>query len=152
MKGSSRGFEPSRSPLRRTRDRPAKNRATTGPTAATATSCRGSHDRSHRPHRHNCRNVEATASWYEHALGFRRETYSSPAAPGQRIALKFGQRKFKLRQTGDASWWTCKVDAPGSLDLCFVTGGSLKPVIARLEAARIPIVAGPVPRSGALGP
>jgi catechol 2,3-dioxygenase-like lactoylglutathione lyase family enzyme len=60
----------------------------------------------------NCRNVEATASWYERALGFRRETYSSPAAPGQRIALKFGQHKFNLRQTGDASWWTCKVDAP----------------------------------------
>ena len=84
----------------------------------------------------NCRNVEATASWYERALGFRRETYSSPAAPGQRIALKFGQHKFNLRQTGDASWWTCKVDAPGSLDLCFVTEGSLKPVIARLEAGR----------------
>ena len=47
---------------------------------------------------------------------------------------------------------TCKVDAPGSLDLCFVTEGSLKPVIARLEAAGIPIVTGPAPRSGALGP
>ena len=48
----------------------------------------------------NCRNVEATASWYERALGFRLETYSSPAAPGQRVALKFGQHKFNLRQTG----------------------------------------------------
>lgn len=100
----------------------------------------------------NCRDVEATASWYERALGFKREMYSSPAAPGQRIALKFGQHKFNLRQTGDAGWWTCKVDAPGSLDLCFVTEGSLKPVIARLEAAAIPVVAGPGPRTGALGP
>ena len=50
----------------------------------------------------NCRNIEATASWYERALGFRRETYSSPAAPGQRIALRFGQHKFNLRQTWDA--------------------------------------------------
>jgi len=99
----------------------------------------------------NCRDVEATASWYERALAFRRETYSSPAAPGPRIALKFGQHKFNLRQTGDASWRTCRVDVPGSLDLCFVTEGSLKPVIARLEAAGIPIVAGPAPRSGALG-
>jgi catechol 2,3-dioxygenase-like lactoylglutathione lyase family enzyme len=100
----------------------------------------------------NCRNVEATASWYERALGFRRETYSSPAAPGPRIALKFGQHKFNLRQTSDASWGTCKVDAPGSLDLCFVAEAGLKPVIARLEAAGVPIVAGPAPRSGALGP
>jgi catechol 2,3-dioxygenase-like lactoylglutathione lyase family enzyme len=100
----------------------------------------------------NCRDVEATASWYERALGFKREIYSSPAAPGQRIALKFGQHKFNLRQTGDAGWWTCKVDAPGSLDLCFATEGSLEPVIARLEAAGIPVVVGPAPRTGALGP
>ena len=38
----------------------------------------------------NCRDVEATASWYERALGFEREGYQSPAEPGQRIALKFG--------------------------------------------------------------
>ena len=100
----------------------------------------------------NCRNVEATAAWYERALGFTREVYTSPAGPGDRIALKFGQSKFNLRQTGDASWVTCKVDAPGSLDLAFITEGSLKPFAARLEAAGIPIVMGPGPRTGALGP
>jgi hypothetical protein len=98
----------------------------------------------------NCRNVEATASRNERALGFRLETHSSPAAPGQRIALKFGRHKFNLRQTGDASWWTRTVVAPGSLDLCFMAAGSPKPHIARLAA--IPIIAGPAPRSGALGP
>ena len=45
----------------------------------------------------NYRNVEATASWYERALDFQRETYSSAAAPGQRVALKFAQHKFNLR-------------------------------------------------------
>ena len=50
----------------------------------------------------NCRKVEATTPWYERALGFRRETYSRPAAPGQRIALRFAQHKFDLRQTWDA--------------------------------------------------
>lgn len=100
----------------------------------------------------NCRDVEETATWYERALGFKREVYSSPAAPGaQRIALKFGPHKFNLRQTGDTSWWTCKVDAPGSLDLCFVSEAGLKPVVERLKAAGIPIVAGPGPRTGAMG-
>ena len=42
----------------------------------------------------NCRNVETTAAWYERALGFRRETYASPAEKGERIALKFGRHKF----------------------------------------------------------
>jgi len=99
----------------------------------------------------NCTDIEATASWYERALGFRRETYVSPAEPGQRTALTFGPHKFNLRRTGDAGWWTCRVDAPGSLDLCFITGGSLRPVIEHLEAAGIAITAGPAPRTGAQG-
>jgi catechol 2,3-dioxygenase-like lactoylglutathione lyase family enzyme len=100
----------------------------------------------------NCRNVEVTAAWYERALGFKREAYTSPGGPGERIALKFGAHKFNLRRTGDPTWETCKVDAPGSLDLCFITEGSLKPVVARWDALGIPITVGPVPRSGALGP
>jgi hypothetical protein len=54
----------------------------------------------------------------------RRRCHGTNAlsAPGQRLALKFGQHKFNLGETRDASWWTCKVDAPGPLDLCFVTG------------------------------
>ena len=100
----------------------------------------------------NCRDVEVTAAWYERALGFRREVYISPAAPGERVALKFGPHKFNLRRTGDAQWKTCRVDAPGTLDLCFMTQGSLEPVIRRLHDAGVPITAGPVARTGALGP
>jgi catechol 2,3-dioxygenase-like lactoylglutathione lyase family enzyme len=37
------------------------------------------------------------------------------------------------------------------LDLCFITEGSLKPVIDRLENLGIPITMGPAPRAGALG-
>jgi hypothetical protein len=43
------------------------------------------------------RDVEATASWYERALGFEREAYQSPAEPGQRIALKFGRQNLLRR-------------------------------------------------------
>ncbi len=99
----------------------------------------------------NCRDVEATASWYERALGFEREVYQSPAEPGQRIALKFGRQKFNLRPTGSPGWATCKVDVPGSLDLCFITEGSLNPIIERWRSHGIPITAGPAPRTGALG-
>jgi hypothetical protein len=41
--------------------------------------------------------------------------------------------------------------APGSLDLCFITEGSLKPVIERLESCGIPITVGPAARAGAVG-
>ncbi len=99
----------------------------------------------------NCRDIETMATWYERALGLEREVYSSPAAPGARTALKFGRHKFNLRQTGDDTWVTCRVDAPGSLDLCFITEGSLKPVMARLAKAGIPVTVGPAPRTGAEG-
>jgi catechol 2,3-dioxygenase-like lactoylglutathione lyase family enzyme len=100
----------------------------------------------------NCRDVEATAAWYERALGFKRETFSSPGQePSQRIALKFGRQKFNLRPTGTPSWVTAKVDAPGSLDFCFITEGSLKPVIHRLNSQGIAITLGPTQRTGALG-
>jgi catechol 2,3-dioxygenase-like lactoylglutathione lyase family enzyme len=99
----------------------------------------------------NCRDVATTAAWYERALGFKRETYVSPAEPGERVALKFGQHKFNLRQTGSPGWATCKVDAPGSLDFCFITEGSLRPVIERLKSCGIPITVGPAARTGALG-
>jgi catechol 2,3-dioxygenase-like lactoylglutathione lyase family enzyme len=100
----------------------------------------------------NCRDIEVTVAWYERAFGFEREVYDSPGSPEQRIALKFGPHKFNVRRTCDPNWKTCRVDAPGSLDLCFITEGSLKPVIARLNSAGIAITAGPVPRAGALGP
>jgi catechol 2,3-dioxygenase-like lactoylglutathione lyase family enzyme len=100
----------------------------------------------------NCRDVGTTAAWYERVLGLKAETYTSPAEPGERIALKFGAHKINLRPTGSSGWKTCRVDAPGSLDLCFITEGSLAPVIGRLRALGVGISAGPAPRSGALGP
>jgi catechol 2,3-dioxygenase-like lactoylglutathione lyase family enzyme len=100
----------------------------------------------------NCRDVEATAAWYERALGLKREVFSSPGQqPSERVALKFGRQKFNLRPTGTPGWVTARVDAPGSLDLCFITEGSLKPVIERLQSQGIPITVGPTQRTGALG-
>ena len=100
----------------------------------------------------NCRDVETTAAWYERTLGLRRETYTSPSSPGVvRTALKFGRNKFNLRQTGDKSWWTCRTETPGGLDLCFLVEGSLKPMLERWKAAGVTVAAGPGPRTGAEG-
>ena len=38
---------------------------------------------------------------------------------------------------------------PGALDLCFIASVPLEDVIARLEAKRIPVIEGPVMRTGA---
>ncbi|HKU94504.1 MAG TPA: VOC family protein [Vineibacter sp.] len=96
----------------------------------------------------NCRDVEAMASWYERALGFQREVFG----PDRRTALKFGRQKINLRPTGAANWETGAVDAPGALDFCFITEGGLDDAMARLQRHDIQITAGPVTRTGALGP
>lgn len=41
--------------------------------------------------------------------------------------------------------------APGALDLCFIAAVPPEAVVARLQAANVPIVEGPVLRTGATG-
>jgi catechol 2,3-dioxygenase-like lactoylglutathione lyase family enzyme len=95
----------------------------------------------------NCRDVEATARWYERALGMTRVTFA-----GGRTALAFGRQKLNLRPTGAENWETGRVDAPGSLDLCFITTTGPEEVARHLAAAGVAITEGPVAKTGALGP
>lgn len=94
----------------------------------------------------NCRDVDAVADWYVRVLGMRREVFS-----GGRIALRFGDQKLNLRPTGAPDWPTAAVDAPGSVDLCFITTSSPADVDEHLRNAGVPVSAGPVPKTGALG-
>ncbi len=100
----------------------------------------------------NCRDVEATAAWYERVLGMTRETFG----PSRRTALSFGNQKINLRplgaQAGDPEWFTGSVEAAGSEDVCFVTRSSPDEVRAHLTECAVEIVSGPVTKVGALGP
>ncbi|OBH64220.1 VOC family protein [Mycobacterium sp. E2479] len=99
----------------------------------------------------NCRDVEATAAWYERVLGMRRETFG----PSQRTALRFGDQKINLRPVGaladDPNWFTGSVEAAGSEDLCFVTRAGAQDVRAHLAACGVEVIRGPVTKVGALG-
>jgi catechol 2,3-dioxygenase-like lactoylglutathione lyase family enzyme len=100
----------------------------------------------------NCRDIEATASWYERVLGMRRETFG----PSDRTALCFGDQKINLRPIGaladDPDWVTGSVEAPGSEDLCFITRSTPDEVHAHLAECGIEVISGPVTKLGALGP
>jgi catechol 2,3-dioxygenase-like lactoylglutathione lyase family enzyme len=100
----------------------------------------------------NCRDIEATASWYERVLGMRRETFG----PSHRTALCFGDQKINLRPIGaladDPDWVTGSVEAAGSEDLCFVTDSAPDEVCAHLAACGVEVISGPVTKVGALGP
>jgi catechol 2,3-dioxygenase-like lactoylglutathione lyase family enzyme len=97
----------------------------------------------------NCRDLAATAAWYQRVLGMERIEVGSEG----RVALKFGSQKINLRPTGAREDWpTGAIDAPGSLDICFITGGRPQDVVDHLRACGVAITEGPVQRLGALGP
>jgi catechol 2,3-dioxygenase-like lactoylglutathione lyase family enzyme len=95
----------------------------------------------------NCRDAAVTAAWYQRVLGMTREEFGAQG----RIALTFGRQKLNVRPTGAPDWPTGAVDAPGSLDLCFITASGPDEVAAHLGECGIGIVEGPVTKTGALG-
>jgi len=95
----------------------------------------------------NCRDVEQTVDWYVRVLGMRRVVFGEG-----RIALAFGNQKINVRPSGAPNWQTGAVDAPGSLDLCFISDASAEDIGAHLRSCGVWITEGPIAKIGALGP
>lgn len=94
----------------------------------------------------NCRDVDATSDWYVRVLGMKREVFGEG-----RVALRFGRQKLNVRPTAAPNWETGAVDAPGSLDRCFIVDTSPDDVGAHLRSCGVTITDGPVAKTGALG-
>lgn len=93
------------------------------------------------------RDIAATCEFYARVLGMEVVTFGE----GRR-ALAFGQQKFNLHEAGREFEPKADRPTPGSADLCLITQGPLDAVIAHLAACDVPILEGPVRRTGALGP
>jgi catechol 2,3-dioxygenase-like lactoylglutathione lyase family enzyme len=78
------------------------------------------------------------------ALGMTLETFGAG-----RKAFRFGNQKINLHLKGHEFEPKANTPVPGALDLCFIASVPLDEVIRRLEARQIPIVEGPVLRTGA---
>lgn len=85
--------------------------------------------------------------FYTQALGMQFERYGD-----NRLALRFGSQKINVHQPGVSAGLKARVPTPGSLDLCFIASIPLEAVIGRLKQHGIPIIEGPVTRSGGAGP
>lgn len=97
------------------------------------------------------RDLEATLRFYCDALEMEKEAFS--AADGStRIALKFGRQKVNLHRAGQEFVPHAAAPVPGSADLCFLTDRPLAEWQERLARFEIPLLEGPVPRTGATGP
>ncbi|WP_245599620.1 VOC family protein [Nakamurella lactea] len=95
----------------------------------------------------NCADIDATAAWYQRALGVQVETYGAG-----RTALVFGSQKINLRPVGADGWETATSETPGALDICFETDATVAEILATWQAAEIAVQEGPVQRNGARGP
>ena len=94
----------------------------------------------------------ACTDFYTRVVGMTLETFPGGTPPVARKAFKFGSQKINLHIKGREFEPKARLPTPGALDLCFIAAIPLEKVIAGMQAARWPIVEGPVMRSGATGP
>jgi catechol 2,3-dioxygenase-like lactoylglutathione lyase family enzyme len=91
--------------------------------------------------------VERSLEFYARVLGMEPVTFA-----GGRRGLAFGQQKLNLHQAGREFEPKALKPAPGAMDLCFISATPLEEVASALRAEGIEVIAGPVPKTGALGP
>jgi catechol 2,3-dioxygenase-like lactoylglutathione lyase family enzyme len=94
-----------------------------------------------------CRDVERTCDFYTRVLGMEAVTFS-----GGRKALAFGNQKFNLHQAGKEFEPKADRPMPGSADFCLIAGTPMSEVLEHLQACGVPVLKGPVERTGARGP
>ena len=96
------------------------------------------------------RDKAACVRFYTEILGMKLVTFKTPTE--ERIAFTFGNQKINLHEWGREFSPRAHVAAPGTLDLCFIASVSLDEVIRKLNQAKVPVVEGPVKKTGAVGP
>lgn len=95
--------------------------------------------------------IEASTRFYERSLGLQREFFRGPE--GQpRHALRFGSQKINLQDRATDTPTKARTPTFGAGDFCLIAAVPLDEVLAHLAAEGVVIEAGPVSRTGALGP
>lgn len=90
--------------------------------------------------------LDRTIDFYQQALGM------TPVQFGDgRHALAFGYSKINLHLAGQEIAPHAEHPVPGSADVCLLAATPIDEVIAHLQALEVPIVEGPVTRTGARG-
>jgi catechol 2,3-dioxygenase-like lactoylglutathione lyase family enzyme len=92
------------------------------------------------------RDIETTCRFYSTVLGMEVVTFGA----GRR-ALSFGKQKINLHEARHEFKPHAEMPTPGSADLCFISAVPLSEVMDHLRACAVPIIEGPVERTGATG-
>lgn len=92
------------------------------------------------------RNIQVTCQFYHQVLGMEVITFGD-----NRYALKFGEQKINLHQLGQEFEPKAGSPTAGSADLCLITLIPLQQVMEHCDRCGVPIVLGPISRTGANG-
>jgi catechol 2,3-dioxygenase-like lactoylglutathione lyase family enzyme len=92
------------------------------------------------------KDLDATCEFYATVLGMEVATFGE-----NRKTLAFGSQRINLHQAGHELEPKAHRPTPGAADLCFLTDVSYEEVIAHLNNCGIPIILGPVFRTGGAG-
>ncbi|MEY2856896.1 MAG: hypothetical protein RLZZ74_1208 [Cyanobacteriota bacterium] len=92
------------------------------------------------------RNIQATCQFYHQVLGMEVITFGD-----HRYALKFGDQKINLHQLGQEFEPKAGSPTAGSADLCLITSVPLPQFMEHCDRCGVPIVLGPITRTGAKG-
>lgn len=93
------------------------------------------------------RSIEATCRFYSQVLGMEVVTFGEG-----RKALAFGEQKFNLHEAGREFEPKADRPAPGAIDICLLTETPMEQVVRHLGSCGVPVLEGPVRRTGARGP
>ena len=93
------------------------------------------------------RSIEATCEFYSRALGMEVVTFGAG-----RKGLSFGAQKFNLHEQGKEFDPKADRPTPGSIDLCLIADTPIGEVVDHLSSIGVPVLEGPVQRTGATGP
>ena len=88
--------------------------------------------------------IQTTCEFYASVLGMQVITFAEG-----RKALQFGKQKINLHQKGKEFAPKAQRPTPGSADLCFLTSIPLEQVTTYLQSHNVPLLLGPVKRTGA---
>ena len=90
--------------------------------------------------------IEVTVDFYTRLLGMQRLEFA-----GGRVALKFGEQKINLHQSGQEFEPKAQSVMPGSADLCFIIDTPIAEAMETIRLQGVELLDGPVERSGANG-
>ena len=96
------------------------------------------------------RDKQGCIRFYTEVLGMKLVSFKTPTE--ERFAFSFGKQKINVHEWGKEFTPRAHVAAPGALDLCFIAALPLDQVVSRLKEMRVPILEGPVMKTGATGP